>query len=292
MMAITSSRAAEAGPALDLVHATSGKSLTLGHEPQLRAPSGILLVPSEDVLLLAVALPTMSAGQRRASIGYAIEDRLAQSLDDLHVVLGPQTSPNVWLVAVIARSVVANYASEMKDVALWPDVLLVPAPQAGWAVWSGTERALVRLPDGSGFATSTESLPAYWIAAGSPVITLYSVSVPTQIPVAARAELPLLPDPLLRGFDLLSGKSGAGGRLSFPLGAWPLFVVGLSAALAHLGLLIADVTALSRMAASQKAELRATLNAPLDGDIDAALAEALALRQPVNGDRGALGLLT
>lgn len=291
-MAVTIPRAGETGPALLLVSATKGPPNTPEQGLRMRKPDGVSLVPSEDVLLLAVDLPAMPASQRRASVGFAVEDRIAQSLDDVQVVLGPQVSPGLWLVAVVAKSSLANLTTDKTEAALWPDVLLVPVPRSGWAVWAGMERALVRLPDSTGFAAPSHSLPAFWAAAGSPDITLYGGFLPASLPITARAELPVEPDPTLRDFDLRAGRNGAGSRLYLPTGAPSFFLIAMVAAVAHLGLLVADVIALNQLASHKEAELRAMLNAPLDADLDAALTEALALRQPADGGRGVLGLLT
>ena len=289
-MAITDLNAGDAEPAL----LAGDRSPPLSEEPfkPLRAPDGVALVPSEDVLLLAVELPAMPASQRRAAVGFAVEDQIAQTLDEVQVVLGPQLSLGVWLVAVIARSELAGHSTDKADLALWPDVFLLPVPKAGWAVWAGSGRALVRLADGTGFAASPQILPAFWVAAGSPEITSYGGVLPATLPIIAQAEFTGAPDPALRGFDLRAGLNGAGGRLSLPTGARSVLIVAMVAILAQLGLLIADVVALNELAGQKEAELRTMLNAPADSDLEAALSQALAQRQPTDGGRGVLDLLS
>ena len=291
-MAITKLKAGETGPVLVLVAAESGPPTVTEHALPLVAPDGITLVPSEDVLLLAVDLPAMPAQQRRAAVGFAVEDQIAQPLDEVQVVLGPQLSPGLWLVAVIARPVLAGLATDKSTVALWPDVFLVPRPKSGWAVWAGAGRVLVRLPDGTGFASTPQALPAFWAAASSPEIILYGGVLPATLPITVRAELPVGADPTLRGFDLRSGRNSAGGQMALPKGARSVLIVAVVAALAHLGLMVADVVALNQLASKSEAELRAVLNAPADSDLDAALTQALSLRQPADGGGGVLDLLS
>ena len=62
------------------------------------APS---LLPGEDVVIYAVALPNLPAGQRRAAATFAVEDLIAQPLDQVRVVMGPQfpEGSGKWLVA-------------------------------------------------------------------------------------------------------------------------------------------------------------------------------------------------
>ncbi len=286
----------EAGqPTLALVTSTAQRgglpagiiTLPIAQSPGLVAPAGVALVPTEDVLLLSVALPAMPAAQRRAAVGFAIEDRIAQSLDDVHVALGQQRSPGVWLVAVTARSVL----SDAINMAHWPDVMLVPVPRAGWAVWVGSGRAVVRLPDGTGFATASDTLRAFWTAAGSPAVTLYGGTLPAGVPSTAQADLPVTPDPAIAGFDLRAGRQGAGKGQLWPKGAGALLAVLLMAAFAHLGVIVADVIALTRMANERQVSLRTELQLPVDADLDAALTQALSARQ-TDATRGVLDLLT
>ena len=282
-------------PALVLVPpdqpAPVAQRLTEPLASSLHVPDGVQTVPAEHVLLLAVDLPAMPAAQRRAAVGFAVEDRIAQSLDEVQVALGPQLAAGVWLVAVTDRTVLTTVTVGNADRALWPDVLLVPTSKTGWSVWAGGGRALVRLADGTGFATSPETLPAFWAAAGSPEITLYGGSLPSTIPVTARAPLPDTFDPSLTGFDLRSGQGRVGGRLALPRGVRPFLMVVCAAALAHLALLALDVAALDRLVGQREGELRGLLNAPADSNLDAALTQALAARQPAT-EGALLALLT
>lgn len=289
-MLVKSPAAANVQPALTLVVAQRLPVIQAPVVQDLRAPNGVTLIPTENVLLLTVDLPSMPAAQRRAAIGFAVEDRIAQPLDQVQVVVGPQMAAGTWLVAVTAKTVLAGLPTGKADNAIWPDVLMLPAPRSGWSVWASAERAVVRLPDGTGFATRTAMLAAFWAAAGAPAVTLFGGALPATIPVTARAELPLATDPSLAGFDLRDRRRQTGGGLSLLKGAWPLLVVGLVAALAHGALLAADVLALSRLAGQREAEVRAVLNVPSDADLETALAQAFAARQPV-GTGGVLVLL-
>ena len=294
-MAITGSTAVQNRLALVLVAAdpplAAIASDAMAVAVPLAPPAGVVTLLTEQVLLLAVALPVMAAAQRRAAVGFAVEDRIAQPLDEVQVVLGPQVSSGVWLVAVTELAVLGRVPAAAADALLWPDVLLIPSPRNGWAVWAGTGRVLVRLPDGTGFGTSPETVPAFWAAAGSPEVTLYGGALPASIPVTARAELPGTPDLALAGFDLRAGRNRAGGRLALPKGVRPLLLVALVAGLAHVAVLALDVVALDRLVGQTEAELRGMLDAAAGTDLDTALAQALAARQPT-GTGGVLASLT
>lgn len=257
----------------------------------IHAPAGVVMVASERVLLLAVDLPVMPVAQRRAAVGFAVEDRIAQSLDEVQVALGPQISPGVWLVAVTAHALLDSVATGTKNMIIWPDVALVPVPAEGWSVWADEARVLVRLPDFTGFATSSTACPALWAAAGSPTVAAFGDNVPSGIPVATRAPLPRTPDPKLNGFDLRAGLHRTGKTPGFPKAFRPLLIVALAAALAHAMLLVLDVAALDRLTNQRGTELRALLNTSPNSDLDAALAQTLAARQKTETG-GVLVLLT
>lgn len=283
-MAISNSQPLPVRPALMLVAADRAAPEAV---QALRPPEGVALMPTEAVLLLAVELPAMPAAQRRAAVGFAVEDRIAQALDEVQVVPGPQVAPGIWLVAVTSRAVLAGQSAGQ----IWPDVFLIPVPRAGWAVWCGADRVLVRVGDGTGFATSRAAFAAFLSAAGTPPITLYGGVLPADLVAAERASLPPVPDPLLAGFDLRAGLRRAGGPLARLRAVRPLAIVLLLAVLAHLALTGLDVIALNRMADQRAAELRAVLMVPEGADLDVALTQALAARQPADTG-GVLPLLS
>jgi general secretion pathway protein L len=254
-----------------------------------RPAADISFVASEEVLLLAVPLPKMAPAQRRSVAGFAVEDLIAQPLDQCHVVLGPQVKADaaggVWLVAVVGLAVMEEIvrAHAGSQAALLPDVLALQVPDAGaWSVLAQEARVLVRLPDATGFAADRRVLPALWAAAGRPRIVLLGGVLPEDLPVAEQAVLALAPDPALRALDLRRGRfARRGGGL--PLGLRSLGLICAVALLGHLGLLVLDVLGLGRIAATQEATLRAALEAQgvtVQGDLVTSVTAVLAAQQP------------
>jgi general secretion pathway protein L len=247
--------------------------------PPLVAPPGVSYVPTEDVLLLCIALPPMTAAQRRASIGFAVEDRIAQPLDQVHVVPGPEGPlPGTWLVAVVGDAEMAALAPTPG--ALVPDVMALPVPaEGGWSVWASGDRVLVRLPDGSGFATNAALLAEFWSRGGAPSVTLFGGTLPATVPVTAEAPVPAAQP---TGLDLRTGRFARRGA-GLPQGARALILVFGLALAAHMALTAADLLGLGRIAAMREAELRAAMadaGQPAAGDVETALARALAARIP------------
>lgn len=245
------------------------------------AASNVTYLPGEDVLLLSVALPAMSLAQRRAAIGFAIEDNLAQPLDQVHVALGPRMVSGSWLVGVISRDLLAGITIP-KGHRLVPDTLTVPVPDVDWAVLGQEGRVLVRLPDGTGFAADHGSVAQLWQMAGMPRILSYGGPLPQGMIVADNARLPNTADEVLASFDLRAGtRTAQGFRLSrglaLPLAVLAAFVSG------HLLIAAADLVALNRIEANRAEQLRAVLAAsgiPSGDDLSDAVSGALVAEEP------------
>ena len=250
------------------------------------APGPVAYVPGEDVLLLSVAMPPMNAAARRAAVAFAVEDRIARPLDELHVILGPALPGPAghWLVAVIARDRLAAHLATHRPKAgqrLLPDTLSLPVPDAGhWAARVFEGRVILRMADGTGMVTSTTMLPVLHAAAGKPGIVLFGGTLPDDVmPVTVSGGTGHFVPP--SGPDL-----SAAVRVADPLGLPPLLrrvaaVAGL-AALAHLALVSAKTVVLSRQLASHQASLHSALvkaGLPADGDVETTLTGALAQSQ-------------
>ncbi len=242
-------------------------------------------------MLLAVTLPGMSQAQRHTAVAFAVEDRIAQSLDQVHVILGPalaadpNTNAGRWLVAVIARDRLQSIAPQPK-MRLLPDTLALPLPEAGqWSVWAGGGRILTRTPDGAGFATSAAAWPSYHLAAGRPAIVLYGGELDPDSAVLHKAALPVQMDGPLRMFDLNTGRA-ADRALGLPRVWRHAAALLLVAGLGHLGLLVADTWALAQIRDASQASLRQALQAigqPAAADLEGAISAALAR---MNGAQG------
>ncbi len=219
------------------------------HPLALDAPRDVLLVPSEDVLLLPVALPLPSPAKRLAALPFAIEDRIAERIDSVHLALGGQTPGGEWLAAVVAPEAMARWiataeAAGVSDAALLPDALALPLPEAGrWNVLRDPNgRILVRLPDGGGFAAGEPLFLAIWAAAGRPECDEQAGLAPI-------------------GSILLDLRQGMFARPRQGLSATGRRVALVAAAglLAHGAIAAADTLALKSIAAKRGAELTSQL---------------------------------
>ncbi|MGC6399416.1 type II secretion system protein GspL [Sphingomonas sp. FW199] len=253
-----------------------------------------LLVPTESVRVLAVELPLKSAAKRLEALPYAVEDRIADPLDAVHLALGPSVGPDLYRVGIVRTAVMADWVARAEAAGLGhapmvPDALALPEPpDRQWVVGIDGSRALVRDGIGGGFAMPLAALPAAWQAAGRPALLadgdgllpeLAAVATPVQ-PFDAAASL------AVPALDLRQGawqRQSSGDPLLRRL-AW---IVGLGIA-AHVGIAAADMAMTGVIADRRANDTRALVQqfapgTPMDGD----LADRVTAMLPAAGMGGA-----
>lgn len=227
-----------------------------------------LLVPSESVLLLAVDLPLGTHTKRLAALPFAIEDRIADPIDAVHIALGSEIALKRYLVAVV-RHVRMREWVEAADVAglthaaIVPDALALPVPDMGWSAEAGNGRVLVRNEDGTGFAVPSALAGQAWEAAGRPRI--WNVG---SVPIG---ELPQEPRP--------AGGGGLAERLAKPVvdlrqGSYARRAAGGSSWLKRLGWIAAAGIAAHTVIAGADALMLRVIAERRANDTRAAVAQA------------------
>ena len=260
----------------------------------------VVLVRSEHVLVLAVELPPMAnAARRRAALPYALEEHIADPLDEVHVALGAEAAPGVWLAAVVRHDLMRQWLLRLAEAGLErasivPDALSLPVPGPGtWAVDLAAERAMVRAPDGTGFALPLNLLKRAWAAAGEPTCIAYGDPLPPPLQ-AAQTDLDVQPPanrPLFPAIDLRQGPYAIPPRRIDPLWRRVAAVAALGA-LAHAAIAGADTLALYNIAQDRDSEVRAVAAAVQPSlVIGSDLATTLADMPPAGGTGGPSQLL-
>ena len=156
----------------------------------------ILLVPTEQVLLLTADLPLQGLRRRAEALPFAIEDRIAQPLGAAHIALGAELSPQRHLVGVVSHDVMRGWLSEIAAAGIGharivPDALALPVPAAGfWSVDLAGARALIRRDDGTGLALPASHIVTAWTAAGRPRCISCGDSLPAEMAGEQRAPEP------------------------------------------------------------------------------------------------------
>lgn len=111
----------------------------------------IMVLPSAKVLLTQVRLPP-NVRATEQSLGYALEDRLAQDPSEIliRVLEEPQDRSGQFAVAVWDRKLQRLIAEAALDwqitrYALTPDSLLLPLEQDTWSLWYSPTRCFARI---------------------------------------------------------------------------------------------------------------------------------------------------
>ena len=252
----------------------------------------VILVPTEQVLLLSVELPIANPRRRLAALPFAIEDRIATPLADVHAALGREVAPRLHLAAVVAQTTMARWTALLLDhgleqAALVPDALGLPVPPTGaWSVDLARTRALVRVADGTGFAVPTAHFHAAWVAAHRPRLLSYGEPLP---PDYAAEAADYEPDALARrlGQPDLNLRQGdfAVPRRGMPRLWKRIALIAAAGAAAHAAIAAADTLALDHIAATRAEETRALVQqaapaATLGTDLATSVADLLPASGP------------
>ncbi len=253
-----------------------------------------ILVPSESVSLLRVELPLASRAKRIEALPFAIEDRIADPIESVHIALGAEIAPQTYLVAVVRHTQMAAWveAAELGGLghaAIVPDALALPEPGSGeWSAEARDGRVLVRSGDGTGFALPVALVGPAWERAGSPRIWNCGPLPVGDLPqtpwsggggLAERLVSPVID--LRQGVYARRGTSGSSWRRRL---AW-IAAAGIAA---HVVIAAADVVML-RVIAERRAEdvrsavAQAAPGANLSGDLEAAVVGMLPVSGPPPG---------
>lgn len=139
-----------------------------------------LVVPGDDVLLASAVVPGGSAVRAQQAIPFALEEQLADDVDELHFALGAKAKDEVWPVAVLGREAMTRIVEQCAQAGLRPTEV-VPEPlvlaldgagrgrarvdtasEPGESVWTALldrDRVVVRTHPHRGFACEADLLP-------------------------------------------------------------------------------------------------------------------------------------
>jgi general secretion pathway protein L len=126
---------------------TSAVSQTAGAEV-------VALIPSGDVVSLSAELPARTSGRWQQAVPFAIEEQLADNVEDMQVAVGPRGSGSQVPVAVIARDRLRQYLDVLKEsgigvAALYAESALLPANPGQVVALLLGDSILMRLSDGA-----------------------------------------------------------------------------------------------------------------------------------------------
>lgn len=101
----------------------------------------IVLVPAQEVLLTSVHIPVRSAAKIKAALPFALEENLADDVEDLHFAIGVRQENNRLPVAVVARDKMSQWLHRLSEAGIEPVILA--AENSGLAKIPGTLSIMV-----------------------------------------------------------------------------------------------------------------------------------------------------
>lgn len=124
----------------------------------------IVLVPGADVRLLRINVAARSAAKILQAAPYALEDQLADDVEDLHFALGARQADGSHLIAAVSRSTLEGWmaplqAAQLRPEQLIPELLCLPAQEGQWCALAEDGQISVRTGSG-GFVCAPEDLEA------------------------------------------------------------------------------------------------------------------------------------
>lgn len=157
-----------------------------------RARNIVVLVPSEQVLLLDTPRMSAQRAQFLKAVPFALEDQLASPVEELHFALPERLSDARVTVAVVARDLLRTWLARLAADRIRPDVLIpetlaLPA-SAGGTLLLEEERALLRSSsaalacDIAGLPEWLEVLAANEAEAFTPEVRDFRAAIPLRLP--------------------------------------------------------------------------------------------------------------
>lgn len=151
----------------------------------------VVFCPTADVRLTRVAIPARQPSKVLQALPYALEDQVAEDVEDLHFAIGPREADGRYPVAIVAQSSMDAWTAVLRTSGLrvdmlTPEVLALPAEPGPWCGLAEGHQALVRHDRWSGFACHLDDLPQYLQIAGAseaeraPLPLLIAGSSPTD----------------------------------------------------------------------------------------------------------------
>jgi general secretion pathway protein L len=259
------------------------------------------LLPASEVVTLDADLPSKAGAKLLQAVPYALEEQVADDIDDLHFAIGARAADGRTPVCIVARTLMQSIddacaAAGLSLQALHAETALIPGlPGQLVMLLAGDELHLcapgaraVTLPSASiaesvalvlGEAGATETLgllvyasPADWEARGAEIEALRAHYAGLKVQLLPQGSLPWLAQGLAAGEPINLLQGGFAPRRSSSTGGWRRW--RLAAALAGVFLLLSGAGNLwraSRLAAEEKR-------------VDAAIAEAVRPLFPGEGE--------
>lgn len=124
----------------------------------------LLLIPSREVLLTQTSVNTRNQRQLQQAVPFALEDSIADDLEDQHIVWQTQPGSTLVDVAVIRRErlrewVNALHERQLRAQIILPDLFALPWEADSITLWQQGETVWLRTGELSGYASNLRAMP-------------------------------------------------------------------------------------------------------------------------------------
>jgi general secretion pathway protein L len=131
----------------------------------------VVLAPATQILLAEPELPPGSGVKLARAVPFALEEQLTEDVDQLYFALGRRRPGGGTPVAVVTRSLLQKWISDLHaagldPVAIYPDMSLLPQNPGQTVLWLEKARLSVRRPGSLPFAVELTPVTDALIVAG------------------------------------------------------------------------------------------------------------------------------
>jgi general secretion pathway protein L len=131
----------------------------------------VALAPSTQILLAEPELPPGSGVKLARAVPFALEEQLTEDVDHLNFAIGRRRSGGGTPVAVVSRSVLQSWISDLtaaglEPSAMYPDISLMPENPGQTVLWLEKGRLAVRRPGALPFAVELSPVSEALVVAG------------------------------------------------------------------------------------------------------------------------------
>ncbi|MCZ6564523.1 MAG: type II secretion system protein GspL [Gammaproteobacteria bacterium] len=149
---------------------SEGNPITRGAEARLEQVSSvaqnahvIVLLPLQQMLLSIVNTRARKSKHLQKAIPFALEDEVADDIENLHFALGRRYGENDYPVAVIEKVTLDSVLETLASAGVYPDILTadvfaLPFKEGSWTILVEADRALVRTSKFQGFTIDLHNL--------------------------------------------------------------------------------------------------------------------------------------
>jgi general secretion pathway protein L len=123
---------------------------------QAKGRRTLVLVPSSELLITSVNIPTRNRQRLLQAIPFSLENELTEDIDELHFAAGNMDSNNITPVAVVSRSQLEAWLETLESagiepLGMFPDILSLPIESDAWSLYENQHQLQIRTQNNMGY---------------------------------------------------------------------------------------------------------------------------------------------